>query len=796
MAPTGSIARAIAACKVATLPDSADDLALLQQFDLRSLYVIPLVSQDKVIGVVLVGHKTIRQLTVRERQLAEALVNQAATAVRNAELYSQTDAALAARVTELSAIESISRQISGSLDLEAIINDVLDTAMVITGADGAGCGLVTDPEFLNFSERYGPALNMPPTRRVLRLGDGVIGRVMHTGQIARIGDVRTDPDYRRFDLSGTLSELCVPIIHRHECVGILNLESRRLDAFTELHAQFIANLADHAAIAIQNVRLFEERQIQIDTLIKLRDLSLSLLSATSLNAVMNVIAEYTLIISRAKDVHLYLYDRATDTLTFGASLWLDGRENIEASKPERGGTTWQVARTGRSQIVEDVSQLQPAPQFKHGPGYAAIARIALRRGNRVMGVLVVAYREPHHFSDNEMRTLDLLAYQAAIAIENARVFDEVRAGRDQMQVILDSTRDGMMLIGANGELVLANPAAERLLNQALQRYTGMPMMRLIARLHRQADDPTNGEAIVGAIRNLLASVAHNPHSAARSAFQVDIQGTLIDVEAIVLPVRDKAGQVNGRLAVLRDVSEEKSLERFRWQLTDMVVHDLRAPLSAVISGLQMAQDMVTEGDFADLNQVIAIALNSSRSQMYNIESILEISKLESASRIPLNMAVCPLKVLVDRAVAAIDLTAQDAGVRVVDLVMDDMPPLWVDEAQIRRVLINLLDNALRHTPTNGEVRIEAAPVSGRNCVQISVIDTGRGIPVDMRERIFEKFYQVSRSALRGQRGFGLGLTFCKLSIEAHGGKIWVDDGPEGGAAFRFILPFAAQEHQN
>ena len=109
-----------------------------------------------------------------------------------------------------------------------------------------------------------------------------------------------------------------------------------------------------------------------------------------------------------------------------------------------------------------------------------------------------------------------------------------------------------------------------------------------------------------------------------------------DIEMHVFPVRDTAGHIGGRLVVLRDVSEEKSVERFRWEATNMIVHDLRAPLGAVISSLRLVQEMVETGDFADLDQVVSIALNSSEHQLQMIESILEIAKLETG-RMPLDI---------------------------------------------------------------------------------------------------------------------------------------------------------------
>lgn len=787
--PVGSIASAINNSQAMLLPAESADLDLLRSLGLHSLYVIPMVSQDRVIGAVLVGHEQMYVFSPRQRQMAEALVNQAATALRNAQLYRQTDAALADRVTELSAIESISRQISGSLDLDAIIDAVLDTALNITQADSAGCGLILDPEYVMLSERFPAASGRPPIRLPVKRGSGITDRVLRTGVAARVGDVRQDPDFQIGEIPDVLSELCVPIVHKGERVGLLNLESTRLDAFTESHERFIANLADHAAIAIENARLFEERRVQIDTLIKIRDLSLALLSATSLREVMDLIVEYALIIAHAKDVHLYLYDPPTDQLTFGASIWLDGQRNVEASPPERGGSTWQVARSGSTQVIEDTAQLEPVPQFRRGPGFGAVARIALKRGGQVLGVLVIAFQQRHYFTESESRALDLLANQSAIAIENVRLFDEVRAGRDRMQLILDSALNGMMLIDAGGQLVLANPAAEQLLTVPLQRFAGQHILRVIARARQEATDPAAFASLREAVHTMLGSIKNAPNQVVRTNFEIKhLEGTS-DVEATLMPVRDNKGRISGWLAVLRDVSEEKTVERFRWEATNMIVHDLRSPLSAVISSLRLVQEMVAARDFTDLDEVVSIALNSSENQMRMIESILEIAKLETG-RMPMNIDIVPLPPLVRRAISAIEVLATASNIRVTDCVPPNLPPLHIDEEQIRRVLINLLDNALRHTPADGEVRVEAAIVNGKGFAKIGVVDTGKGVPIEARERIFEKFYQMSQSALRGHRGVGLGLTFCRLSIEAHGGRIWVEDGPEGGAAFWFTLPVA------
>ncbi|MCC7447550.1 MAG: GAF domain-containing protein [Anaerolineae bacterium] len=622
-----SIREGIASAKSVILPQTSDDLALLTELGLQTLYLIPLVNQDQVIGAVKVGHTTIRRFSARERQLAEALVNQAAAAIRNAQLFSQVDAALADRVTELSAIEAISRKISGSRDLAAIINDVLDVALEITQADAASCILLTDGPDMRYVSRYAKSTGLGPAAGFWYDEDSITVRTLRTGIPFRVADTRAERHYRPSPdrrAPTMLSTLTVPIIHEQERMGVLGLESTRLNAFMPFHERFISTLADHAAIAI----------------------------------------------------------------------------------------------------------------------------------------------------------------------ENARLFEEVRAGRDRMQLILDSAQNGMILIENDGKLALANPAAQKLVNMPLQDYAGDNILRIVARTHRQAADPQALQPSITGIRRVLADLRHAPDRHVQYTFHLESGDLLLDVEMTALPVYSNTGDVDGRLIVLRDVSEEKSVERFRWEATNMIVHDLRSPLSTVISSLRLVQDLIDIGEYNDIGQVISGALNSGENQMHMIESILEIAKLETR-RMPLTIEDWPINPLLQKAIETVQVQAANINVRVVDCVTPNLPEVRMDAEQIHRVVVNLLDNALRHTPASGQVRLEGRVTANKNEVQIGVIDTGKGIPQADRERIFDKFYQRPNTALRGHKGVGLGLTFCKLTIEAHNGHIWVDDGPEGGAAFWFTLPVAS-----
>ncbi len=262
-----------------------------------------------------------------------------------------------------------------------------------------------------------------------------------------------------------------------------------------------------------------------------------------------------------------------------------------------------------------------------------------------------------------------------------------------------------------------------------------------------------------------------------------------DVEEIGLPVQDESGSVIARLFILRDISEEKSLERFRDQVTSMIIHDLRSPLASIVTSLSMIEDFALTGDLAGITEVQRIASNSASSLILMVELIFEIRRMENGL-LALEQTIIPLSLVATGAMQVLEATAADAYIRFVNRLPPMLPILYIDMEKIRRVLINLLDNAIKHTPTGHEVRIEASHMPGEPMVTVRIVDTGRGIPLEFREEIFNTFVTLPNSALRGRRGIGLGLTFCKLTIEAHGGKIWVESGPEGGAAMCFTLPVA------
>jgi signal transduction histidine kinase len=178
-----------------------------------------------------------------------------------------------------------------------------------------------------------------------------------------------------------------------------------------------------------------------------------------------------------------------------------------------------------------------------------------------------------------------------------------------------------------------------------------------------------------------------------------------------------------------------------------------------------------------------------RKLLHLVDSLLDIAKMESGN-MTLETGQFELRPIAESVRIELSPLAEELDITVDIILPDDLPPLAVDGNKIERVLLNLVDNALKFTPVDGLIQIRARCIPD-NRVLVEVLDSGPGIPDDYKTRIFERFQQVDTAGKGHRRGTGLGLTFCRLTIEAHGGTIWIEDNPAGGSIFVFTLPLAA-----
>ena len=216
----------------------------------------------------------------------------------------------------------------------------------------------------------------------------------------------------------------------------------------------------------------------------------------------------------------------------------------------------------------------------------------------------------------------------------------------------------------------------------------------------------------------------------------------------------------------------------------MLIHDMRGPMGNLINVVRtipMAIENVPED--SPVFQLLDIALRSGQQMQDLIDSMLDVSRLEQR-QVPLNRTRRPVSSLLQAVEDQLDPMAQAKQVELSFEVNGQLPLAWIDQDMIRRVLVNLVSNAVKYAPRRSQIRVVV--LEQASCVQFSVIDQGPGIPPQYHQSIFEKFSRVQYEG--APKGIGLGLAFCRLAVEAHGGKIWVESTPGHGSTFSFKLP--------
>jgi len=237
--------------------------------------------------------------------------------------------------------------------------------------------------------------------------------------------------------------------------------------------------------------------------------------------------------------------------------------------------------------------------------------------------------------------------------------------------------------------------------------------------------------------------------------------------------------------IFRDIRERKSLDKLRNDLISMIYHDLRSPLANIVSSLDVIDAMLPEDSDPTFRSLLNIALRSVERIQRLTNSLLDLSRLESGQPVA-NMFPTPPFILARDAVEAVSPVAETKNQSLLSKVPTTLPHILVDADMIRRVMVNLLENAVKFTPPGGHIELGAS--LQEDWVRLWVQDDGPGISVADQDRIFNKFTRLNQE--NSPQGLGMGLAYCRLAVEGHGGKIWVESQPGAGSKFCFVLPMA------
>ena len=354
----------------------------------------------------------------------------------------------------------------------------------------------------------------------------------------------------------------------------------------------------------------------------------------------------------------------------------------------------------------------------------------------------------------------------AVRQHQATNIDELLAGQQRLQAVLDSIDDGLLMIDQQGRLEHLNPVAQRQLgwNEA---KLGQP---LGAAMERPELD-----------QQLLTVLRGGNLDRAPEDLSVDIEGETRLLTYSLTPVSQPKGPILGAVMVLHDVTEQRAFERVRSEFVLRASHELRTP----VTGMHMAFGLFLERARFDPQSRETDLLNTVHEEMQRlmqlINDLLNFSRYQNGMQ-KLTLAPCDLEQMLEQARARF---AERAGAKNIELMIDlqsPLPSLNADQAQLERVLDNLLGNALRHTASGGLIRLQARRHGER--IIISIEDNGEGIAYGQQGRIFEPFVQVGRK----KGGAGLGLALCKEIVQLHGGRIGVYSRPGQGTQFYMALP--------
>jgi PAS domain S-box-containing protein len=437
---------------------------------------------------------------------------------------------------------------------------------------------------------------------------------------------------------------------------------------------------------------------------------------------------------------------------------------------ERGMAGW-VARHQEAVLVPDTSKDErwlrrpDDAKGRTGPKSAVSAPIMARE--KLVGVITLVHPQPGFFTMEHLDLVKAIGDQAGSAIRNAQLYESLQAAHRRYRELFQDSIDSIVISDWDGRIIEINRQAELTIGLGYDEILNMD----ICDLH----EVDYGKAGID-FKNLTSGEMVSYESLLYAG-----EGRKVPIQVYARSIQD--GNTSTLQWILRDITERKDLDHMREDLIAMVYHDLRSPLANIVSSLEVLTAMFPFEEDETVHSLISIARRSTERIQRLTNSLLDINRLEAGQAIGNRQPIAPGNLILD----AIDAVLPNAMNRELDLtwnIIPDLPDVFADSDMIRRVLINLLENAVKFTPAEGKIHVSAE--ARDEVVEFCVSDTGLGIPTVDQERIFEKFTRLAPQ--EGPRGLGLGLAYCKLAVLGHGGEIWVESHPGKGAKFKFTIP--------
>jgi len=811
----------------------------------RAILSVPLMREDHAIGAIALWRMEPRKFTSQQIALVKTFADQAAIAIENVRLFNETREALEQQQASAEVLRVISSSVA---DTAPVFERIAECCKRLFDGSAVRINLAGEDGMIHVGYYDGP--NPEQFRRVFPVplsAESSTGRAVLEQRIVHYPDIEHGddvPDYTRRSSSaaGEKSLLFAPMLWEGRGIGAIVVARRVARAFSDKEIALLKTFADQAVIAIQNARLFNETNEALEQQTAIAEILRVISSSpTDVRPVLDAIAERAARLCDASAASMYLIDG--DQLRHLASKGPspDPVMHVDSLPISRDTVTGRAILERKTiqlpDLLAEAAEFPLSHDIANRLGHRSVVVVPLLREGQPFGAILLRRQDVRPFDEREVALLQTFGDQAAIALENVRLFNETKEALDQQRAsgevlsaisssIADTTpvfdrilascerlfagkvgqinvvdENGMVQLGAYhgpGQAAAAGIFPFRL---DASSATGLAIERR-AVLHYpdiERDDDVPPIARTGWVMQGLRALMVAPmiwegegvgavfvgreHPGPYSAKEIALLKTFADQAVIAIQNARLFREIQDKSRQLEIANQHKS------EFLANMSHELRTPLNAIIG----FSEVLLERLFGEINtkqdDYLKDIHSSGRHLLNLINDILALSKVE-AGRMELDLATFDLPTAIGNALALIRERAQKHAIALDVHIEAGLESVVADERKLKQILLNLLSNAVKFTPDGGRIDVRARIVG--DVVEIAVQDTGIGIAAADHEAVFEEFRQVGRQYTSKQEGTGLGLALTRRFVELHGGAIRVDSAPGKGSVFTFTLPQAVR----